>query len=118
MQGGLPNFQEGTPVIGFQQNETLAQLWSMQEDSKDEYTLVNAAGGAFARAPDHSLNAEVIGSKTSEIFKVKGTNGKYQIAIIPEGYTFWLPNGDNKTRVQLKVANKSDNNQLWYLENA
>ncbi|EED77652.1 predicted protein [Postia placenta Mad-698-R] len=71
---------ENNPVIGFQNNGTDAQLWTVQvvDESKGHIKLLNAAGGTYARAPDHIIGGQVVGSNVDETFKVSESGGKVQ----------------------------------------
>ncbi|EED81054.1 predicted protein [Postia placenta Mad-698-R] len=119
---------ENNPVIGFQNNGTDAQLfipfltllrpqWTVQvvDESKGHIKLLNAAGGTYARAPDHIIGGQVVGSNVDETFKVSESGGKVQITIIDEGYALSLASAANETPEQVKLANpdRSKNDQLW-----
>ncbi|OSX64835.1 carbohydrate-binding module family 13 protein [Postia placenta MAD-698-R-SB12] len=106
---------ENNPVIGFEYNGTDAQLWTVQivDESKGHVKLLNAAGGTYARAPDHIIGGRVVGSNVSETFKVSESGGKVQITVINEDYAFSLANAANHEQVKLTNPDGSKNNQLW-----
>lgn len=106
---------ENNPVIGFQNNGTDAQLWTVQvvDESKGHIKLLNAAGGTYARAPDHIIGGQVVGSNVDETFKVSESGGKVQITIIDEGYALSLASAANETPVKLANPDRSKNDQLW-----